>query len=123
MTHMLPPLPVINFMTLNQRRSSSPSLRDGGSFSHATATTTASVWNYTHWDTLQDSTGRPRGANPGIYSFMSHLVKCDSILVAEPEFPVASPFLGKVMETCKVSSGMFKKKRPVGAGMGEGGVK
>lgn len=45
-----------------------------------------------------------------LYSFLSHLVKCDSVLVAEPELPVASLFLGKVMERFKVtSSGMLKK--------------
>lgn len=38
-------------------------------------------------------------------------MKCDSVLVAEPELPVASPFLGKVTERCKkvASAGMLKK--------------
>lgn len=49
-------------------------------------------------------------------------MKCGSVLVAEPDLPVASPFLGKVTERCKVaSSGMLKKNSPVGAGMGCGG--
>lgn len=97
---------------------------DWGSPLQATATTTVSVWNYTHrtGTRLQDSALRPRGATSGIYSSLSHLVKCDGILVAEPELPVASPFLGKVMERCKVaSSGMLKKTAQWGQGWGEGG--
>lgn len=51
------------------------------------------------WDTgRQDSSLWLRGATSAIYSSLSHLVKRDGVLVSQPELPVASPFLGRVME-------------------------
>lgn len=46
----------------------------------------------------QDSSRSPRGATSAIYSLLSHLVKRDGVLVSQPELPVASPFLGRVIE-------------------------
>lgn len=47
---------------------------------------------------LQDSSRWLRGATSAIYRSLSHLVKRDGVLVSQPELPVASPFLGRVIE-------------------------
>lgn len=52
-------------------------------------------------------------------------MKCDSVLVAEPELPVASSFLGKVTERCKKwrPLGCYKRQSGGGGdGVGWGGV-